>query len=144
MTLDIKTLKITCVNSALFGALLAIPALIPNIMPYISLFLLPFLSAVILLIFMEIRFPGTQKEIRDYALLGAVIGAVSCFSFLIIFSPLTLLLHFFIKTYYTYGLNFLNFFLAIILLISIMLIFASTNAAGGLLVGFLIKQFRKN
>lgn len=146
MTIDIKNLKTTCVISAVFGALLGIAALIPNIMPIISLFILPFLSAIIVLLFMKMRRfldINNINEMKEYAVLGGVIGAVSGFSFFIIFCPLVLLIHLFVKTYYTYGINFLNFFLAIVFLIVIMSIFVTTNAAGGLLIGVLIKQFCK-
>lgn len=144
MTTEIKTLKKALVNSAVFGAGLAIPALVPNIMPIISLFVLPFLSAIVVLIYMLKTQTLGVDDMKDYALLGGIIGAASCFSFLVIFCPLVVFINFFQKTYYNYGINYLNFFLAIILLASLMLIFLVTNAAGGLLVGFLAKQFRRN
>ncbi len=147
MTININTLKKCSVYSALLGALSAIPALVPHAMYIIALFLLPFLSAPAILLFLqakEVPENLTQLEVKDYTVLGAIIGAVSCFSFLIIFSPLVILVHIFIKNYYTYAINILNPFLAIVFLITIALIFALTNAGSGLLTGFLIKQFVKN
>lgn len=146
MITDIKTLKNTCVYSSIFGAILGFAALFPNIMPIISLFVLPFLAAIIVLLLMKMHHVlDVDKivEMKNYAILGGIIGAISGFSFFIIFCPMVLLIHFFVKTYYTYGINFLNFFLAIVFLIVIMLIFITTNAAGGLLIGVLIKQFPK-
>ncbi len=144
MTTEIKTLKKTLVYSAILGAGLAIPALIPNIMPFFTLFVLPFLSAIIVLTFMTLRKELTVNDLKDYAILGGIIGAVSGFSFLVAFCPLVILIHFFIKNYYIYALNGLNFFLTFTLLGSVMIIFLITNSAGGLLTGVLAKQFYKN
>lgn len=147
MTIDILSFKKLNVYSAIFGAGLGIPALVPNIMPVISLFILPFLSGIIILTLMKIREEIDKNQeltIKDYALFGAVVGITSGFSFLIIFTPAVVLLHLLMKNYYTYGLDYLNFFLACVLIISVTLIFGTTNSVGGLLVGFLLKQFSKN
>lgn len=147
MTIDILSFKKLNVYSAVFGAGLAIPALVPNIMPIISLFVLPFLSAVIILTFMKIRGEidkNNELSIKDYALYGAASGITSGFSFLLIFTPAVILIHFFVKNYYTYALDYLNFFLASVLIVSITLIFGTTNSVGGLFIGFLGKQFKKN
>lgn len=140
MTLNINTLKIISTYSAIFGAGLGILALIPALMPTISLFLLPFLSGIIILLTLAKLSPDTLKDLitKDFAILGGISGIICLIAFLIIFSPMVLFLKIFIKNYYTYGIDFLNFFLASVLIISIMLIFFATNAAGGLLVGFLI------
>lgn len=146
MTLNTDTLKNTSIYSAIFGAGLAIFALIPALMPTISLFLLPFLSAIIVLTALKKLSPDTLKglQTKDFAILGGISGTICCASFLIIFSPMVLILKLLIKNYYTYGIDFLNFFLASVLIVSIMLIFFSTNAVGGLLTGFLINWFEKN
>ncbi len=146
MALNIEILKKITIYSTIFGAALGIIALIPALMPVISLFVLPFLSGIIILIAMKKLDNQMLKNLdtKDFTLLGGIIGAVSCTSFLIIFAPLVLVLKFFIKTYYTYGIDFLNFFLAAVLIISIMLIFFATNAAGGLFIGFLLSRFNKN
>ncbi len=141
---ETNTLQKACVYSAIMGAGLAIPALIPNIMPIISLFVLPFLSAVIVFGFMNFKKELDIDEMKDYALYGGIIGTVSCFSYLIIFSPLVVLINFFFKNYYAYAINYLNFFLAGVLVAAVALIFFITNTAGGLLIGFLLKQFRQN
>ena len=147
MTIHINSLKKSCVDGAALGALSAIPALIPHVMYIIALFLLPFLSAPAILLLLQVRENSENLcslEVKDYTMLGAIIGAVSCFSFLIIFSPLVILIHIFIKNYYTYAINILNPFLAIVFLVTIALIFALTNAGSGLITGLLVKQFRKN
>ena len=72
-----------------------------------------------------------------------MIGGISGFSFLIVFTPLVLLIHLIFKDYYAYGINYLNFFIAMVFIITISIIFLITNAGGGLLAGFLIKQFDK-
>lgn len=141
---ETNTLQKICVYSTIMGVGLAIPALIPNIMPIISLFVLPFLGAVIVFITMKIRNELSITDMKDYALYGGIIGTISCFSYLMVFSPLVVLINFFFKNYYAYAINYLNFFLASVLIISIALIFFITNAAGGLLIGFLLKQFGKN
>ncbi len=146
MALDLEILKKTAIYSTIFGAGLGIIALVPALMPTISLFLLPFLSGIIILIALEKLNPGILKTLdtKDCTLLGGMAGSICCVSFLIIFAPLVLFLKLFIKTYYTYGIDFLNFFLASVLIISVMLIFFATNAVGGLLTGFLINRFNKN
>lgn len=146
MALNINILRKTTIYSCILGAGLAILALIPALMPTISLFFLPFLSGIIILIALKKLDKDLLKglETKDFTLLGGISGTICCGSFLIVFAPLVLLLRIFIKTYYTYGIDFLNFFLATVLIISIMLIFFATNATGGLLTGFLINYFNKN
>ncbi len=146
MALNINILKKTVIYSSIFGAGAAIFALIPALMPVISLFILPFLSGIIILTALIKLNKDALKglDTKDYTLLGGISGSICCSAFLIIFAPLVLLLKVFIKTYYTYGIDFLNIFLAIVLIFSVMLIFFATNAAGGLLAGFLINYFNKN
>lgn len=147
MAANIDMIKKISVYSAIFGAALAVLALIPAIMPIITLCILPFLSALI--IFTILRFTEKNKnvanslDIKEYAVLGAGIGGISGFSFLIIFTPLVLLIHFFFKDYYAYGINYLNFFVAFVFIVTISIIILVTNAGGGLLAGFLIKQLDK-
>ena len=136
MALNIEIIKKTSVYSAALGALLAVLALIPALMPAISLFILPFLSALIIFSILRITEKNLPElEIKEYAVLGAGIGGIAGFSFLIIFTPLVLLIHLVFKDYYAYGINYLNFFVAFVFII--------TNAGGGLLSGFLIKQIDK-
>lgn len=146
MALNTDIIKKISIYSAIFGAGLAVLALIPALMPTISLFLLPFLSGIIILLALKKLSPDTLKglQTKDFSILGGIAGTICCTSFLIIFSPMVLILKIFIKNYYTYGIDFLNFFLASVLIISIMLIFFSTNAVGGLFTGFLINWFDKN
>lgn len=143
MTTDINIIKKALIFSAIFGAGLAILALIPALMPVITLFILPFLSAII--IFATLRF--TEKNINfkmmEYAVFGGSIGGICGFSFLIIFAPLVLLIHLIFKNYYAYGINYLNFFVAFIFIITISAIFLITNAGGGLLAGFIMQQIDK-
>ncbi len=146
MTLSTKIVKKIAFYSAILGAGLGITALIPPLMPVISLFILPFLSGIIVLLTAAKLNPETLKtlETKDYAILGGISGTICCTAFLTIFTPMALLIKLIVKTYYTYGIDYLNFFLAAVLIFSIMLILFTINAAGGLLVGFLINWFRKN
>ena len=113
-------------------------------MPAISLFILPFLSALIIFSILRITEKNLPElEIKEYAVLGAGIGGIAGFSFLIIFTPLVLLIHLVFKDYYAYGINYLNFFVAFVFIITISIIILITNAGGGLLSGFLIKQIDK-
>ncbi len=147
MTADISIIKKIFIYSVILGAALAVLALIPALMPIISLFILPFLSAII--IFTILRFIEFKKEstlsfeIKEYAVLGAGIGAVCGFAFLIIFTPLVLLIHAIFKNYYAYTINYLNFFVAMVFIVTISIIFLITNAGGGLLFGFIAKQLDK-
>jgi len=146
MALSVDIIKKTTIYSAIAGAGFAIFALIPPLMPSISLFILPFVSGIIILTALKVLNPDTIRPLvmKDFAILGGISGMLCCASFLIIFAPMVLLVKFFIKTYYTYGIDFLNFFLAVVLIFSIMLIFFATNAVGGLFAGFLINWFDKN
>lgn len=145
MSLNVITLKNTAIYSAIFGAGLGVCALIPALMPVISLFLLPFLSGIIVLLALKRLNPDALSGLstRDFAILGGISGTICLAAFLIIFSPMVLILKILIKNYYTYGIDFLNFFLASVLIASIMLIFFATNAAGGLLAGFLFNWFNE-
>ena len=143
MPTDINIIKKISLYSAIFCLFFSFLALIPALMPIISLFILPFLSAVIILIAIKIIDPMQETDIKEYAVLGSMIGGISGFSFLIVFTPLVLLIHLIFKDYYAYGINYLNFFIAMVFIITISIIFLITNAGGGLLAGFLIKQFDK-
>ncbi len=144
MAANIETIKKISIYSAVLGAGLAVLSLIPQIMPVITLFILPFLSAII--IFTILRFKDRTADtfdIKEYSIIGGSIGAISGFSFLIIFTPLVLFVHLIFKNYYAYGINYLNFFVALVFIITISVIFLITNAGGGLLFGFLAKQLDK-
>ena len=139
MAADINIIKNISVFSAIFGAGLAFLALIPALMPVITLFILPFLSAMVIFAALRLTNKSYNFEMKEYAILGGITGAISGFSFLIIFTPLVL----FFKNYYTYGINYLNFFVAIVFIVTISIIFLITNTAGGMLAGLLEKQFDK-
>lgn len=141
MALDNEMIKKTGIYSAILGAGLAIAALIPMFMPTISLFILPFLAAPIVLTVLKVKKIAENLVMRDYAILGGAAGAVSGLVYLVIFCPLVLLIHLFAKNYYAYGINVLNLFLVIILFISITCIFIITNVAMGLLTGIIVQQF---
>lgn len=144
MAANIETIKKISIYSAVLGAGLAVLSLIPQIMPVITLFILPFLSAII--IFTVLRFKDKAAnilDIKEYSVIGGGIGAISGFSFLIIFTPLVSLVHLIFKNYYAYGINYLNFFVALVFIVTISVIFLITNAGGGLLFGFLAKQLDK-
>lgn len=143
MASDINIIKKVSIISAIFGAGLAILALIPVLMPVITLFILPFLSAVIIFTVLKFTDKNLCFEMKEYAVIGAGIGGISGFSFLIIFTPLVLLIHLIFKDYYVYGINYLNFFVAFVFIITISVIFLITNAGGGLLAGFIIQQLDK-
>lgn len=145
--MNIGTIKKISIYSAIFGAALAVFALIPALMPVISLFILPFLSAIIIFTILRLTENADSSlkefEIKEYAIFGAGIGGVAGFSFLIIFAPLVLLVHLIFKNYYAYTINYLNFFVAFVFIITISVIFLITNAGGGLLFGFIAKQLDK-
>lgn len=143
MAADINIIKNISVFSAIFGAGLAFLALIPALMPVITLFILPFLSAMVIFAALRLTNKSYNFEMKEYVILGGITGAISGFSFLIIFTPLVLLIHLFFKNYYTYGINYLNFFVAIVFIVTISIIFLITNTAGGMLAGLLEKQFDK-
>ena len=64
MTLSTKIVKKIAFYSAILGAGLGITALIPPLMPVISLFILPFLSGIIVLLTAAKLNPETLKTLE--------------------------------------------------------------------------------
>jgi len=140
--IDFKYFKNIVIYSSILGALCAVLSLIPAIMPYFALFLLPFAGALVPL-FLIIKLDNFYTdENKTYAILGAASGVFICLSYFIVFIPLVFLIHLIFKNYYDYGISSLNLFLFFLFLIMVEIVYILANSVAGLLFGVVYKYIK--
>lgn len=133
--IDLIYFKKLFLYSIILGGICAILSLIPIFMPFFSLFFAPFLGAITPLLLLIFKDNFYSKETKTYAILGGISGFFICFSYLFLFSPLALIIHFINKSYYDYGIHNLNIFLIAMFFIMIAIVYMITNATVGLIIG---------
>lgn len=143
-TIDFKFIIKLSIYSLILGGICAILSLIPFFMPFFSLFFIPFLGAFIPLILLIKNEKFYSEENKTYSILGAISGLCMCISYIAILVPFVLIFHLISKSYYDYGIQYLNFFLFILFFIMIALVYMTTNAVCGLIVGFIHKYIKGN
>lgn len=139
--MNILLLKQVALFSALIGGAIGVITLIPFIGTLSFLTLILFLSAVIIVYLKKHDLIGII-DMKEGAILGAVIGFASFITFFIVFAPLSILIGFIAKGYYVGHLlriffeNFGGFFVMIMLLFFLALISALMNAFSGLTTAY--------
>lgn len=136
-SVEIKYFKYFAVYCFIAGAIYAILSLIPFLMPVMSLFIAPFFGVITPLIILIKKDGFYYEDNKIYALMGAFGGFCLCVSYLLIFAPLVLLIHFINKDYYAYGINVLYPFLVIMFFVMIAVVYSSTNSVAALITGFI-------
>lgn len=139
--MNILLLKQVALFSALIGGAIGVITLIPFVGTLSFLTLILFLSAIIIVYLKKHDLIGII-DMKEGAILGAVIGFASFITFFIVFAPLSILIGFIAKGYYVGHLlriffeNFGGFFVMIILLFFLALISALMNAFSGLTTAY--------
>ncbi len=139
--MNILLLKQVALFSALIGGAIGVITLIPFVGTLSFLTLILFLSAIIIVYLKKHDLIGII-DMKEGAILGAVIGFASFITFFIVFAPLSILIGFIAKGYYVGHLlriffeNFGGFFVMIMLLFFLALISALMNAFSGLTTAY--------
>ena len=139
--MNILLLKQVALFSALIGGAIGVITLIPFVGTLSFLTLLLFLSACIIVYLKKHDLIGII-DMKEGAILGAVIGFASFITFFIVIAPLSILIGFIAKGYYVGHLlriffeNFGGFFVMIMLLFFLALISALMNAFSGLTTAY--------
>lgn len=139
--IDIIYFKQLCIYSIIIGGVCGILSSIPIIMPFLTLFFMPFLGAIPPIILL-IKTGFNPNETKTFAIFGGISGAAICAGFLISFVPLIAIIHLINKNYYDYGIQNLNLFLFCLFFVMIATIYITTNAVGGLLCGLVYNYFK--
>ncbi len=132
--------KQTAILSAILGGIIGIITLIPFIRNFSFLLLILAISAVVIIYMKKNDLIGII-DIREGALLGAIIGFVSFIAFSIIFIPIAAIIGTIFKGYFMSWLVLLlkasGFFVLIMLVIFLGLLSALMNAFSGLVTAYI-------
>ena len=134
-----QIIKQTTILSAILGGILGILTLIPFVRNFSFLLLILCISAVIIVYMKKNDLIGII-DVKEGAILGAIIGFVSFIAFSIVFIPLVALVGLIFKGYYTYGITYMlrisGFFVLIMLVGFLGLLSALMNAFAGLVTAY--------
>lgn len=137
--MNLLLLKQTSILSAILGAILGVLTTIPFVRNFTFMILILFIGAVVLVYMKKNDLIGIF-DVKEGAVLGAVIGFVSFIAFSIVFVPLTSLIGLVFKSYYTYGLTYMlrasGFFVLVMLVGFLGLLSALMNAFSGLVTAY--------
>jgi len=139
--MNILLLKQLAILSAFAGIILGLITVIPYVSAFSFFVLILFLSAIILVYLKQNDLIGIIS-IREGCIFGAVIGFVSFIAFAVVYTPISMLLGYFIKSY-TQGFlrffltNFGSFVVMIFLIIFMAGISALFNAFSGLVTAYI-------
>lgn len=137
--------KQTAILSAILGGILGLLTLIPFVRNFSFAILILCISAVVIVYMKRNDLIGII-DVKEGAILGAIIGFISFITFSIVFMPLVALLGMLlttigIKGYYTFGIKYLlqasGFFVLIMLVIFMALLSALMNSFAGLVTAYI-------
>lgn len=132
-------MKQTAILSAILGGILGILTLIPFVRNFSFMILILCISAVVIVYMKRHELIGII-DLKEGALLGAIIGFVSFVSFSVVFIPLVTIVGWIFKGYYTYGISYMlkvsGFFVLIMLVIFLAVLSALMNAFSGLVTAY--------
>lgn len=132
-------MKQTAILSAILGGIIGIITLIPFIRNFSFLLLILCISAVVIIYMKKNDLIGII-DVREGALLGAIIGFVSFIAFSIVFVPIAAIIGMIFKGYYMAWLTMLlkasGFFVLIMLVVFLGILSALMNAFSGLVTAY--------
>lgn len=135
--------KQTSILSAILGGILGVLTLIPFVRNFSFMILILCISAVIIVYMKKNDLIGII-DVKEGAVLGAIIGFVSFIAFSIVFMPLVMLVGWFLGLfkipYNTYGINIFfqtGFFVLVMLVVFLGILSALMNAFSGLVTAYL-------
>lgn len=133
-------MKQTAILSAILGGILGVLTLIPFVRNFSFMILILCISAVVIVYMKKNELIGII-DLREGALLGALIGFVSFITFSIVFIPLVTIVGWIFKGYYTYGISYMlkvsGFFVLVMLVIFLAVLSALMNAFAGLVTAYI-------
>lgn len=132
--------KQAAVLSAILGGILGILTLIPFVRNFSFMLLILAVSAVIIIYMKKNDLIGII-DVKEGAILGAIIGFISFIAFSIVFVPLVALVGLIFKGYYTFGISYMlkvsGFFVLIMLVLFMGILSALMNAFAGLVTAYM-------
>ncbi len=132
-------MKQTAILSAILGGILGVLTLIPFVRNFSFMILILCISAVVIVYMKRHELIGII-DLREGALLGAIIGFVSFIAFSVVFIPLVTIVGWIFKGYYTYGISYMlkvsGFFVLVMLVIFLAVLSALMNAFAGLVTAY--------
>lgn len=133
-------IKQSTILSAILGGVLGILTLIPFVRNFSFLLLILAVSAVVIVYMKRNDLIGII-DVREGAILGALIGFISFIAFSIVFVPLVSLVGLIFPSYYTFGITYMlkisGFFVLILLVIFLAILSALMNAFSGLVTAYI-------
>lgn len=130
--------KQTAILSAILGGILGVLTLIPFVRNFSFMLLVLGIAAVVIIYMKKNDLIGII-DIKEGAILGAIIGFVSFIAFSVVYVPLVALVGLIFKNYYTFGITFMlksGFFVLIMLVIFLGILSALMNAFAGLVTAY--------
>ncbi len=136
-------IKQTAILSAILGGILGVLTLIPFVRNFSFMLLILAVSAVVIVYMKKNELIGII-DVREGAILGAIIGFVSFIAFSVVYMPLVVLVGAIFKNYYTFGISYLfkvsGFFVLIMLVIFMGILSALMNAFTGLVTAYVYEM----
>ena len=131
--------KQAAILSAILGGIIGVLTLVPFVRNFSFMILILCISAVIIVYMKKNDLIGII-DVKEGAILGAIIGFVSFIAFSIVFMPLVVIVGFIFKGYYTFGISYLmrasGFFVLVMLVIFMGILSALMNAFAGLVTAY--------
>lgn len=144
--MNILIAKKATMYAAVVGVILGITGIIGPLIGLVA-FALGLLCAPLVIFFMKYRNEIGFLESQQGAALGALVGFCSTVAFFIVFSPLVLIIHAIRPSYYSYGIPYVvgfdTLWLFFVIIITIGILAALTNATTGMGAAFVLSQFDK-
>lgn len=132
-------IKQTAILSAILGGIIGVLTLIPFVKGISFMVLILCISAIVIVYMKKNDLIGII-DVKEGAILGAIIGFVSFIAFSIVFIPLVSIVGLIFKGYYTYGilemLRLAGLFVLIMLIVFLAILSALMNAFAGLATAY--------
>ncbi len=132
--------KQTAILSSILGGILGLLTLIPFVRNFSFMLLILYISAVVIVYMKKNDLIGII-DVKEGAILGAIIGFISFIAFSIVFVPLVALVGLIFKGYYTFGITYMlkvsGFFVLVMLVVFLAILSALMNAFAGLVTAYI-------
>lgn len=132
-------IKQAAILSAILGGILGVLTLIPFVRNFSFMLLILCISAVIIVYMKKNDLIGII-DVREGAILGAIIGFISFLAFSVVFVPLVAIVGLIFKGYYTFGITYMlrisGLFVLVMLVVFMGILSALMNAFAGLVTAY--------
>ena len=138
--MNFQIVKQTAILSAILGGILGVLTLLPFVRNFSFMLLILCISAVVIVYMKKNDLIGII-DVKEGAILGAIIGFISFVAFSMVFVPLVTIVGAIFKGYYTFGITYMlrisGFFVLVMLVVFLGLLSALMNAFAGLVTAYL-------